>query len=128
MASDSRTPLLPVFDGDSPEQDLAHKRAVKRSVDGIINGRVNWVVEGTLLATGVTSTTFKADNITPDCQICWQPCTSDAAALMTKIWIASPGALVPGTAWSGAQVGTFTVSHPSLSVGVVARYRFSIKG
>jgi hypothetical protein len=109
--------------------DIVHKREVARKIDAVVNrGAVNWVAEGTLSAgAGATTTTFEHDAVTTDSQISLHALTPEAAALLGKCWITLAD-LVPGVAWSGSEVGKFTVRHPALLSGVVATFRFSIKG
>lgn len=121
------TPSLPLRELPGEEQDLGHKRGVKRGLASITRGgQVNWVVEGTL-ATGATSTTFTLDSVTSKSQVSMHPLTPEAAAIQPKCWITAAG-LVPGTAFTTSSVGQFTVQHPALLGGVVATFRFSVKG
>lgn len=106
--------------------DLAHKKQVNKTLSALADGAVNWVVEFAL-ATGSPTTVVQAVNLTVDSQISLQPLNANAAALLTDIYIDLPN-MIPGTAWSGQQTGSFTVNHPLLVVGTVASYRASVKG
>lgn len=114
---------------ERPESDLASKRDIARKLDAVISrGAVDWTGEVTLTADGAsTSTTVTDERITTDSQLSLQPTTPEAAALVGKVWI-DPANITPGTAWSGSEIGTLTVSHPPLVVGVVATFRICIKG
>jgi hypothetical protein len=121
------TPSLPTREDSTDEATLAHKRGVKRALANIArDGKVNWVLEGTLV-TGTTSTVFTSDSVSTKAQISISPVTPEAAALLGKVWIPS-ATLVPGNAFSGSPVGKFTVQHPNLLPGVVATFRFCVKG
>lgn len=113
------------FDVDEKSGEV-QRRLLARTVKGILNGSVNWTGELTLTADGATElTTEKDDNVTPDSQVSLIAMTPEAAALVGKVWLAT---LTPGTQWSGKQTGEFILKHPPLTAGVVARFRYSLKG
>lgn len=122
-------PTIRTREQPDAQSDLAHKREVKRGLDGVIQaGRVQWVTEFTLVADGVTtSTTVSDERVNTGSQISLHPMTPEAAAILGLVWIAAPD-LVPGAAWTATQVGTFAVNHPPINIGEVVRFRSSTKG
>ncbi|HKV13343.1 MAG TPA: hypothetical protein VJ725_34700 [Thermoanaerobaculia bacterium] len=123
------TPTIGTREQPDQQSDLAHKREVKRGMEGIVqSGRVQWVSEFTLTADGATTTTVVVDDrVNSKSQISLHPMTPEAAAVLPLVWIAA-GGLIPGAAWTSTQVGTFTVNHPPINVGEVVTFRSSTKG
>lgn len=122
-------PTIGTREQPDAQSDLAHKREVKRGLEGIVQaGRVQWVTEFTLVADGATtSTTVTDERVNTGSQISLHPMTPEAAAILDLVWIAASD-LVPGAAWTATRVGAFTVNHPPINVGEVVTFRSSTKG
>ena len=105
---------------------IVHTRELRKRLDEVIYGKVNWMGDFTLTDGGATTTVVSDDRVTSDCEISLHPLTANAASILGKVFVRLAD-LAPGTAWAASPVGQFTVQHPILAAADFS-YRYSIKG
>lgn len=98
-------------------------RELRRRVDDLLAGRVNWNGEFTLTDDAVGTIVYD-DRVTPDTEISLSPLTEEAVAMLPKVWI---GQLRPGRPEAPSPVGEFLVRHSHVD-GTNCKYRYSAKG
>jgi hypothetical protein len=121
---DVAPPLLSWLTG-LREKLLLHAREIRKRLDEVIAGKVNWGGDFTL-GSAATSTVVEDDRVSPDSEISLHALTADAASLLGKMHIDTTD-LTPGTAYSASPIGRFTVRHPIVGTSNF-KFRYSIKG
>ena len=103
-----------------------HARELRKRLDEVVVGKVNWNGVFTLTDGGATATVVQDERVTPDCEISLMPLTANAASLVGKVYIPL-ATLLEGTAYRADPVGQFTVQHPIVAAADFT-FRYSIKG
>jgi hypothetical protein len=112
---------------DEKRRQLGHNREIRKRLDEVIAGKVNWVGDVTLRSGAADITTVVSDDrVTPDCEISLMPLTANAASLVGKVYVRTAD-LGPANTWTPQPVGQFTVNHPILAANDFS-FRYSIKG